>query len=389
MKELPEDALPGVVLVVGAGLMGTSIGMALSARGVKVFVTDISVGAAALAGDLQAGHPLTEGVHIDPDVVVVATPPQATADVVVNSLRCYPQAVVTDMASVKKVITEQIGQEIRDVSRYVGGHPMAGRERTGASAARGDLFVGRPWILTPDPTCDTRALRSVQFLAESVGARVSVMTPAEHDVAVAAVSHLPQVAASLVAAQLSHVPLRAVALAGPGLRDVTRIAASDPGLWTQILGSNAEALVPFLKSLRGELDQVIGSLVKMSQGSETYSGVQGETISRDLFTAAQDVLAQMIISGQRGRARLPGKHGAEASRYETIVALISDEIGQLGHLLTDVGALGVSVEDVRVDHGQGRQVGSVELDVVPSVAAGLADSLGRAGWVVHRVGSEL
>ena len=138
-------------------------------------------------------------------------------------------------------------------ARYVGGHPLAGRERSGAVAARGDLFAGRPWVLTPTAECDPAAVARVRQLAESVGAVVSIMDAGQHDEAVAVVSHLPQVAASLVAARLREVPEAAVALAGQGVRDVTRIAASDPVLWTQILAGNAGAVRRVLQLAQDDL----------------------------------------------------------------------------------------------------------------------------------------
>src|SRR5690349_20530264 len=117
---------------------------------------------------------------------------------------------------------------------------MAGRERSGPAAARSDLFEGRPWVVTPSPGSEGGRIRAVVSVAQACGATPVVMDPAAHDRAVAVVSHLPQLAASLVAARLLDCEHEALALAGQGVRDVTRLAASDPELWVQILASNAE-----------------------------------------------------------------------------------------------------------------------------------------------------
>src|SRR4029453_2113971 len=139
-------------------------------------------------------------------------------------------------------------------------HPMAGRERSGAVSARGDLFDGRAWVVVPHEQSSERAVALVREVAVSAGSAVSVMSPAEHDAAVAVVSHVPLLASSLVAGRLRELGDPAVALAGQGIRDVTRIAASDPQLWTQILAGNAAAVREVLTAFREDLDEIIGAL---------------------------------------------------------------------------------------------------------------------------------
>ena len=233
----PAAALElGTVRVVGTGLLGASIGLGLSASGAQVLLADVSPTSLALARDLGAGTP-DAGEPVD--LVVVATPPDVTAAVLLDEIKAHPDAVVTDVASVKAGVLETLRSAGADLRSYVGGHPMAGRERSGAVAARGDLFLGRPWVLSPVEDGDPAALATVRRLALALGAVPVVMPAGEHDEAVALVSHVPQVASSLVAARLRHAPDAAVALAGQGLRDVTRIAGSDPALWAQILAANA------------------------------------------------------------------------------------------------------------------------------------------------------
>ena len=207
------------VHIVGTGLIGASLGIALSANGTRVTLEDPSPTAVRLARDLLAGELDADG---EPDLVVVAAPPDVVATVVVAALRRWPGAVVTDVASVKEsvlgdVLTAAAADDALDVTRYVGSHPMAGRERSGAAAARGDLFDGRAWVIVPHERSSDAAVRSVRDLASSVGAAVRVMPAHEHDAAVAAVSHVPQLAASIVAACLRELPESAVSLAGQGL----------------------------------------------------------------------------------------------------------------------------------------------------------------------------
>ncbi|HPQ73596.1 prephenate dehydrogenase [Phycicoccus elongatus] len=358
------------VHVIGTGLIGSSLGLALSRRGVHVTLEDISSTNAALARDLGAGA-LSEPLDT-PDVVVAATPPDVTAGIVAGALDRWPSAVVTDVASVKGSIVralEQRGGGSGDLRRYCGSHPMAGRERSGAIAARADLFEGRPWVVTPTEATAADALATVQELARLVGSAVTVLDPASHDAAVAAVSHVPQVVASLAAARLRDLPEEAVGLAGQGLRDVTRIAASDPGLWTQILAANPRAVRDELKAFSGDLEAVIGALGQLGDGDDA--------------PGARGILATTIANGNAGHARIPGKHGAAPTQYGVVRVLIPDEPGQLGRLFQDVGDTGTNIEEFIIDHGLGGQFGVGEVYVVPAAAEGLAEALQRKGWTLH------
>lgn len=179
------------VRIVGAGLIGTSLGIALSNNGFRVSLADPSPTAVRLARDLRAGE-MAEDVSDAPDVVVVAAPPDVAARVVVEALGRWPDAVVTDVASVKESVLRVVLDSGADASRYVGSHPMAGRERSGAAAARADLFDGRAWVVVPHEASTEAAVRRVRDLAIAVGSAVRVMPAHEHDEAVAAVSHVPQ-----------------------------------------------------------------------------------------------------------------------------------------------------------------------------------------------------
>jgi prephenate dehydrogenase len=355
------------VRIVGTGLIGASLGIALSRKGFRVSLSDPSPTAERLARDLGAGE-LAVAMPGSPDLVVVAAPPDVAADVVLAELARWPDAVVTDVASVKQAVADAVRGAGGDLSRYVGSHPLAGRERSGAMAARGDLFEGRAWVIVPTPQTRPDAVEAVRTIAQAVGSAVSVMEAHEHDAAVAVVSHVPQVAASLVASRLRDLSDPAVALAGQGLRDVTRIAASDPRLWTQILAGNAGAVHDVLRQLRADLDEVISALHDL----DTTDG-----------RGALEVVNRTIGNGNVGHARIPGKHGAAPTAYATVVVVVPDRPGALGKLFTDMGEAGVNLEDLHLEHGLGQPFGLAEVSVVPGAAEHLRQALDERGWRVH------
>ncbi|MEP6631325.1 MAG: prephenate dehydrogenase, partial [Lapillicoccus sp.] len=338
------------VRVVGTGLIGTSLGIALSRNGFTVTLSDPSPTAERLARDLGAGTIATDGDRA-PDLVVVAAPPDVAAAAVLDALVRWPDAVVTDVASVKGTVLEAVRSGGGDLGRYVGSHPMAGRERSGAGAARADLFDGRAWVVVPTERSRPESVELVRRVATAAGSVVTVMGADEHDAAVAVVSHVPQLAASLVAARLRDASDPAVALAGQGLRDVTRIAASDPRLWTQILAGNAAAVRTVLLALRTDLDEVITALDGLSAGDGR---------------GALEVVHRTVGNGNIGYARIPGKHGAAPTSYATVVVVVPDRPGALGQLFTDMGEAGVNLEDLHLEHGLGQPFGLAEVSVVPA-----------------------
>ncbi|WP_291794716.1 prephenate dehydrogenase [Brevibacterium sp.] len=353
-------ALPQRVHIVGAGLLGASLGLALTRAGAAVTLADASPTAAQLAADMGAGT--VAEAAADTQLVVVAAPPDVTASLVVEHLRRLPEATVTDVASVKGALLDAVRRSVTgaELDRYIGSHPMAGRERSGAIAARVDLFEDRPWVICSDEATPPERLAQVVATASAVGSTVLHLEPDFHDSSVARVSHAPQVMSSLVAARLARMPVEGVALAGQGLRDVTRIAASDPGLWTQILAGNAAEVRTVLMEIREDLDRVIAALA--------------------LEPGALAVLAGAIAAGNEGQQRIPGKHGQAPTQYATVTVVIGDEPGNLGRLFAEVGELGINIEDVRIDHATGRRLGSLDLFVLPAHVQDLVDGLLARGW---------
>lgn len=349
---------PSPVLIIGAGLLGTSIALRLRRAGVDVHIEDSSPVAASLARDLGAGtiEPVDE-----PKVVVVAIPPDVTAPVVRDALDRFPCAVVTDVASVK----DRIRQDLLDhpgVDRWVGSHPMAGKERSGAIAADADLFVGRPWVICADDETQTAAMQTIRTLAVDMGATPVMLDAAEHDHAVALISHMPQLMSSLVAAALKDAPAEALDLAGQGLRDVTRIAESDPLLWTSIIHGNRRQIAGVLRGISARLGTVISALDREDVGLDRISSV--------------------IADGNSGVARIPGKHGGARANYAEVIVLIPDEPGMLGRLFAEIGDLGINIEDLEIEHSAKQEVGRVIVSVMPQQAMPLERGLDQMGWRV-------
>lgn len=356
----PADTrLRGQVRIVGTGLLGTSIGLGLVARGVDVILHDASPSALALALDYGAGRRSTPDDV--PQLIVVAVPPDVTAHVVAAELAAFPTSLVTDVASVKVAPLSDLRTLGAEVSRYVGSHPLAGRERGGAVAGRADLFVGRPWVVAGHDGITYAAAAAVEDLILDLGAVPVEMSPAEHDDAVAIVSHSPQLIATLLAKRLVDAAPSSLSLAGQGLRDTTRIAASDPELWVQILTANASSVTGILTAFRDDLDQVIAAL-----NDPTAPG-------------ARRVLAETIASGNAGVASIPGKHGTDR-RFSQLVVMVDDRPGELARLLTEIGHAGVNMEDLRLEHSPGAQIGLAEISILPEVEQRLIDELESRGW---------
>jgi prephenate dehydrogenase len=244
------------VAVVGLGLIGGSIARALRAGGHHVIGHDrpAVLRAAAAAGALSEAAPSLRAAVAGADVVVLAASPRTNRRLLAEVARAArPGAVLTDVGGVKRGICADARR--RRLQRFVGGHPMAGRESSGFAASSADLFRGRWWILTPEAATAPAAVRTVRALARATGARAVVMTPAEHDRVVAFLSHVPQVLAwaLLASARSDPVAARRMAVAGPAFRDMTRLAASPRPLWREILRENRGEVRRALASLRRAL----------------------------------------------------------------------------------------------------------------------------------------
>ncbi|WP_335982229.1 MULTISPECIES: prephenate dehydrogenase [Streptomycetaceae] len=357
-------------LVIGTGLMGTSAALALSGRGVDVYLTDYDESAARTAEALGAG---SAGQPPRPvDLVVVAVPPAHVAATLADAIGDGLGRGYLDVASVKGGPRRELDALGCDLTRYIGTHPMAGRERSGPLAASADLFEGRPWVLTPTAGTDTEVLNLALELVALCRAVPVVMDADAHDRAVALVSHTPQLVSSMVAARLEHAEDTAVRLCGQGILDVTRIAGSEPGMWMDILAANPGPVADVLDKLATDLAGTVTALraLQSADGDKRRDGASG----------IEDILRR----GNAGRAKVPGKHGAAPKPYEIVSVLIGDQPGELARLFADAGAAGVNIEDVRIEHSTGQQAGLVHLTVEPRSAPVLAAALRERGWALRQ-----
>ena len=346
----------GKVRIVGSGLIGTSIGLGLVQRGIAVEMVDSDPLAQGLARDLTGGV-----VVADPELVIFALPTSGLSQVIQSEIAINPQSTFMDVGSVKSEVVLQVKTFPGLSTRFLPTHPMAGREIGGAGSARADLFQGRSWILTPEADCAPESKNLVLELITILGATPIELSAEDHDAAVAKISHLPQIAASLVAKQLIGTPAEWMELAGQGLRDTTRIAGSDEKLWKEIIYSNRAEISELLISLQNDLTQMIKSLDDPAK------------------------IADLIAAGRDGKAMIPGKHGGKAREYSYLPIVIDDKPGQLGAIFNECAAMQVNVEDLNIEHSPGQLSALITLSLSADDADKLSAHLTSIGWNVHPV----
>ncbi|MCX4449962.1 prephenate dehydrogenase [Streptomyces sp. NBC_01789] len=357
-------------VVIGTGLVGTSAALALASRGITVHLVDQDPESAATAAALGAGT--NEPPEGRVDLAVVAVPPAHTATVLAAAMRDGVARGYLDVASVKGGPRRELEALGADLTPYIGTHPMAGKERSGPLAATADLFEGRPWVLTPTRDTDTEVLNLALELVALCRAVPVVMDADAHDRAVALVSHTPQLISSMVAARLEDADETAVRLCGQGIRDVTRIAASDPRMWVEILSANPGPVADVLVGVAADLEETVTALRGLQSADE------------DKRRAGTEGIRSVLSRGNAGRVRVPGKHGAAPASYEVVAVLISDRPGELAAIFADAGRSGINIEDVRIEHATGQQAGLVQLMVEPSAAPALAAALRERGWSIRQ-----
>ncbi len=369
--------------MVGCGLIGGSL--ALAARGVpgvdEVVVTDASAAVVDEArrlgvGDRQEGD-LTTAVR-GADLVVIATPVAATAGVFQELEPALGErTVVSDVGSVKTNALREVealdrggrphgeGRERPSegplrASRFIGGHPMAGSERSGVSAADGTLFQGATWLLTPTPHTDATAFEALSTFLRLLGARVLAVEPELHDRLVAIASHLPQVLASTLMDEAAEAAARTgeavLAVTAGGFRDATRVAGSDPDLWVGILRENRVAL---LEALDGFVERLAGVRTAVAEG-------------------AWDDLRGYLDRARTARGRLPSKE--RVGHLVDVVIPVDDRPGVLAEVTTALGEAGVNIEDLSMRHASAVDRGAL------LVAVDGQDAAARARAILERRG---
>jgi prephenate dehydrogenase len=338
--------------VLGTGLIGGSIGLALRERGWFVVGDDRDPERAALALELGALDAI--GLTDDVEITFVATPVGAVIDAARLALD-KTNGLVTDVGSVKGPIIEAVGGP-----RFVGGHPMAGSEQEGVEGARADLFEGAVWVLTPVSGTDDDAYLQVRSIVASLGAEVVAVPPGQHDALVAVVSHVPHLTAATLMelaggrAEDNRAVLR---LAAGGFRDMTRVAAGHPGIWPDICAENREAIVEVLDQLIDELGVVRGVVA------------HGD----------RDALLGQLERAREARRNLPAAVSPAAELVELRV-LVPDEPGTMATVTTLASELGTNILDIEIAHSSEGVRGVLMLVIAADQVARFHDALGQRGF---------
>ena len=344
------------IRVVGAGLIGTSIGLKMKSLGCKVEIIDIDTNSMKLAQDLVKSEKLSE-----PELIIIAVSVDANVKVVIEQINNNPNSIVCDLASVKSDLLLQVDKLSAHPENFVSLHPMAGREVNGAENSRADLFEGRAWIGISDSLKNDENKEIIESFVSGCGGVLYWLTSKEHDETVALLSHLPQILSSLLASKLNDVDPNKLNLAGQGLRDVTRLAASDAKLWAQILTSNKDSIQPLLEDF-------IASLTKLQES---------------LSSINQDQVAVILKRGVEGKARIPGKHGAKNRDYSYLPIVIDDKPGQLASIFNECAKVDVNVEDLSIEHSPGQETGLITLSLSAQDCEKLSEHLISKGFRVH------
>ncbi len=364
----PPAEAPSSISVIGTGLIGTSIALAGSGAGMRVSGWDPDGAtlerSAELSGLTPAGS--VEDALRDTGVAFVCAPVPALAAQVLRCLAAPGPVAVTDAGSVKGPVCDAVGERGGDLAaRFVGGHPMAGSERSGPNGAAATLLDDAPWVLTPVPATSPAALAAVRASVSAFGARPVEMDAERHDRVMAVISHLPQVVSSaLMAFAANEEPLEpdVLTLAAGGFRDLTRLAASNPSLWEAILRANAPAVAR-------ELDRFASALGSV----------------RDMLLADDSVaIRELLEDGRRARLGLAAKPQVRAG-VAVLQVPIPDRPGVLARLTGAMGAREVNIEDLQIVHSPEGGRGSVHLTVAAGAAEEAVAVLEDAGFRALRL----
>ncbi len=326
----------------------------------SLLLSDSSEKNLLLAQDLIGANAETGGSSA-PELIIVATPPDVVFDIIQREFLKNPSATFIDVSGIKSKLVNQVEGISALSERFISVHPMAGREISGPESARADLFESRAWIISKTHNSSQHTIEVAEQLGEIMGAAIYQLDPKTHDSVIAALSHLPQILSSALGGSLENEDGSNLNLAGQGLRDVSRLADSDPDLWVALLAGNAEEIVP-------KLAQVINRLSKLSKALEL-----GDS----------EVIKTFLSEGRDGRNRIPGKHGLAKRDYTFVPIVIDDKPGGLARIFNECAAIDVNIEDLSMEHSPGQAVGLITLALSESDAIKLQKHLVSKGWLAH------
>jgi prephenate dehydrogenase len=355
------------IAIIGTGLMGGSLALALAEHGsaAELVAYDISAEARAAARELEIADAVTDTAAeaaSGADLIFLATPIGAMVEALGEAAPAVePGAIVSDLASAKMSLIKAIEEALPPGARYVGGHPMTGSEQSGVRSARADLFRDRYYILTPTENTDPEAYQRVHSLLTDIGARVISMDPESHDRAMATISHVPHLLSLLLmglAAREREQMKSLYTIAAGGFRDMTRIAASSPEVWLDIVTENRAFIIDKLNEYQADMRSLVDALGRGDRGA----------------------LEEMFVRARAAREELSRKSGAEITEMYAISLPVPDEPGVISRVTTAVGALGINIEDISIAHPLEGETGILTLKVLgrdsAREAAGHLGSLG-------------
>lgn len=354
--------------VIGTGLMGGSLCMALREAGpvAEVIGYDLSPETRERAAELKIADEIAGAAAeaaSGADLVFIATPAGSVVDTFLELRDALaPGALVSDIASTKLAITRGIEALLPGGVSYLGGHPMAGSEQSGIEYARPDLYTDAYYILTPTDRTGPEAFRMLNGLLSAVGARVLSMDPETHDRAMATISHVPHLVSlallEMAAGQRRNIKNLFTVAAG-GFKDMTRIAASSPEVWSDICAENRDFILERLKDYGERLDGLVRVLEEDDRAE----------------------LEKMFADARRARAELTGKPGAEGEEMYEVTLPVPDEPGVLSRVTTAVGAIGINIEDLSILHPLESETGIMTLKIIGKrQARDAAEELSALGY---------
>ena len=338
--------------VVGTGLIGGSIGLALRRRGWHVTGEDRDDATAARA--LEVGALDAIGRDPEAEVTFLATPVRAVAEAAGAAL-AVGRGIVTDVGSVKASVVDAVSDP-----RFVGGHPMAGSEQLGVDGADPGLFEGAVWVLTPVDGTDSRAYALVRSVVATLGAEVLALPPQRHDALVAVVSHVPHLTAAALmglAATGAEEHGTLLRLAAGGFRDMTRVAAGSPAIWPDICAQNRVAIVDVIDTLLAALQELRGVVDR----------------------ADREALLETLGRAQAARLNLPSRVAQPGAMAEVRVP-VPDRPGSLAEVTTLATDLGVNIADLEIAHSTEGDRGVLLMLVEVDQAEGFRRALSDRGY---------